>query len=55
MDLYSRDHKYKGSSCHPIIQRAKINGVIRTPIAAIVTNFKKPKIGKPSLLSQSNV
>lgn len=55
MDLYKRAKKYNHASCHPLIQRAKIGGKIRTPVAAIVTNFQKSTEEKPSLLSHSNV
>jgi thimet oligopeptidase len=55
LDLHPRDNKYGHAAVFPILKRAKIDGKIMTPAAAMVTNFDKPHEGKPSLMQHSEV
>jgi thimet oligopeptidase len=55
LDLHPRDNKYGHAAVFPLLPRAVIDGKIKTPSAAMVTNFDKPLEGKPSLLQHSEV
>ena len=55
LDLHPRDNKYGHAAVFPLLKRAKIDGQIMKPAAAMVTNFDKPTADKPSLMQHQEV
>jgi Zn-dependent oligopeptidase len=54
LDLHPRKDKYNHAGVFQLLKRVKIGTKIRTPIVAMVTNFKKSSKDKPSLISHSD-
>ncbi len=53
-DLFPRDGKYGHAAAFPIVYgRSLSDGSYRLPVAAIVANFTKPTVERPSLLRHS--
>ena len=55
LDLHPRKRKYKHAAAFPLIPRGVIDGKVRTPTVAMVTNFPRSTKSKPSLMSHANV
>ena len=51
MDLHPRPDKYNHAAVFTLVKRAMIDGKLRTPTVAMVTNFRSATAKKPSLLS----
>jgi thimet oligopeptidase len=55
-DFYPRDKKYGHAAAFNLIHGRKISGgLYQHPVAAIVSNFSKPRNGKPSLMTHDEV
>ena len=55
LDLYPRDNKYGHAAVFPMLKRAKIDGKIIPPAAAMMCNFDKPTAEKKSCLLHDDV
>ena len=55
LDLHPRPNKYNHAAVFQLVKRAMIDGKLRTPTVAMVTNFRAPTATKPSLLGHAEV
>ena len=55
LDLHPRADKYNHAAVFPLVKRAMVDGKLRTPTVAMVTNFRASTPKKPSLLGHGEV
>lgn len=51
LDLHPRPDKFNHAAVFTLVKRAVVDGKLRTPTIAMVTNFRSATAKKPSLLS----
>ncbi|TAD97383.1 MAG: hypothetical protein EAZ97_12600 [Bacteroidetes bacterium] len=55
LDLFPRPNKFSHAACFPMIMGKQQGEIYQMPLLALVCNFPKPSLEKPSLLTHSDV